>query len=228
MMLAVEISMEPFSQSCAEDTFEFPSVIKSTMPMRQLPCLCASPVALQWYFGAILVVTLLTVGTSSLQRAEDVRISALTRAPGEQVRPNRTTQYTLETLPYRIPHTQTVLDLRYGQYIDPQHINAVLALVHDDIARLMPKSGGAKAAVSDGEYDCETEDKIAFSVYSPSEVPPGERLTWLILENVVDGLVDLLLLGKIHRQVNFRILYGRQRRFVGYGHLVQGIGIAPE
>ncbi|KAL8821480.1 MAG: hypothetical protein Q9223_000488 [Gallowayella weberi] len=147
------------------------------------------------------------------------------RGPGEQVRPNHTTQYTHNTFPYRVPGTQTVLDIRYGRPTDPDYIDTILDLVQHDIVRR--RLGRFPAAVPNGEYDFKT-DNLGLSVYSPSEVPPGERLTWLILDNVVIGLVDLLLVGHKYRQVNFRVGHGPNRQFVGYGHLVQGSDRAPE
>ncbi|KAL8681986.1 MAG: hypothetical protein Q9186_001928 [Xanthomendoza sp. 1 TL-2023] len=191
--------------------------------MKGFPYPSASPGALQLYCGVILVLTLLTVRTASLQYENDVRISAVVRPQGEQGRPNRTIQHTLITLPYRIPHTQTILDLRYGRYIDRHEIADLLSLVQNDIAATIPIFG-AEAALRNGEYDYKTEDEMALSVYSPPEVPPEERLTWHLLVNVVDGLVDLLVLQGRYRQVNFRVLDGPSRRFVGFGHIVQGHG----
>lgn len=82
---------------------------------------------------------------------------------------------------------------------------------------------GQEEIVPDGEYDYTSEEMVEFSVYSASGVGEHERLTWHILRNVVDGLVDLLILQKRHRQVIFRVMDGPDRAFVGYGHLAQNL-----
>ena len=83
---------------------------------------------------------------------------------------------------------------------------------------------GAYAWLPDGEYDYVTEDELEFSAYSPPELPRERQLTLQTVHTVVDGLVDLLVLQRRHREASFKIKAGLQHVLMGYGHLVQKRG----
>ena len=83
---------------------------------------------------------------------------------------------------------------------------------------------GPHARLPYGEYDYVTTDDMELSAYSPPELPQERQLTWQIVHIVVDGLVDLLILKRKHREVAFKIKDGPGRVLVGYGHLIQRRG----
>ncbi|KAL8793307.1 MAG: hypothetical protein Q9195_004084 [Heterodermia aff. obscurata] len=124
---------------------------------------------------------------------------------------------------YRIPNTDTILELRYGGPIQTQLITTVLSVVLNDITDQM-HTYGAYAWLPYGQYDYVTDDQVEFSAYSPPELPPERQLTWQIVHIVVDGLVDLLVLQQRHRAVSFKIKDGPDHVLVGYGHIVQNRG----
>lgn len=129
--------------------------------------------------------------------------------------------HTRHALTYRVPDTETILDLRYGAHIEPRYI-AILLLsgVQEELIYQMALHG-PEAVLPDGEFDYMSAEKVELSVYSPSQLPEKEQLTWHILNNVVDGLIDILILQKRHRQVTFTVGDGPLGWFVGYGHVVQ-------
>ena len=124
---------------------------------------------------------------------------------------------------YKIPNTDTILELRFGPPLQPGLVSILLSNVLDDLANLM-RTYGAYAWLPYGEYDYVTDDEVEFSAYSPPELPLERQLTWQIVHIVVDGLIDLLILGKRHQEVSFKIKDGPERFLVGYGHLVQKRG----
>ena len=137
--------------------------------------------------------------------------------------PMRVLNHTRNGLTYRVPHTQTILDLRYGPRIGFRSLAVLFSVVTEELAYQVNRHG-PEAKVREGEYDYVSEEKVELSVYSPSQLPEVEQLTWHILKNVVDGLMDILILQKRHRQVTFTVTDGPGRRFVGYGHVVQRMG----
>ena len=124
---------------------------------------------------------------------------------------------------YRIPHTDTFLELCYGPPIQSAMVATLLSTVLDDLTKRM-QTYGAYAWLPHGEYDYVIDDEVEFSAYSPPELPPERQLTWQIVHIVAGGLVDLLVWGKRHREVSFKIKDGPERLLVGYGHLVQNKG----
>lgn len=121
---------------------------------------------------------------------------------------------------YHVPHTETVLALRYGPFLQARLLGILLSVVQGEVIEGYLKFG-PDAALPSGEYEYVTEDRVEFSVYSPLELPWERQLTWHIVKAVVDGLVNLLVLQKRHREVSFRITDGPYHEFVGYGHIFQ-------
>ena len=135
-------------------------------------------------------------------------------------RPIGTFNHSRHHTAYRVPHTETILDLHYGPLITPRYISTILALVHEELLEHV-LDWEQDEELPDGQYDYTSEDMVEFSLYSASEAREYEYLTWHVLKNVVDGLVDLLVLQKRHRQVVFCVMEGPYHTFVGYGHLAQ-------
>lgn len=121
---------------------------------------------------------------------------------------------------FHVPHSETVLELRFGPYLQPRLLGTLLSLVQGEILESCFKFG-TDTLLPSSEYEYTTKDRVEFSVYSPLELPEELRLTWHVVKTVADGLVDLLILQKNNREVSFRILVGRNRQFVGYGHIFQ-------
>ena len=121
---------------------------------------------------------------------------------------------------YHVPHTETVLELRFGPYLDARLLGTLLSVVQGEVLELYFKHGPDTTLSTNG-YEYVTGDRVEFSVYSPLELPWEWRLTWRVVKTVVDGLVDLLIIQKKHREVSFRITDGPNRQFVGYGHIFQ-------
>ena len=115
-----------------------------------------------------------------------------------------------------------MLELQYGPFLESRTIAVLLTLAQDDIAHKTSRYT-ADTGLPNGEYDYITEEQIEFSAYSPEELPQRQKLTWHILNNVVDGLIDLLILSKKPRQVSFRIKDGPDSVFLGYGHVYKDI-----
>ena len=137
-------------------------------------------------------------------------------------RPTGPFNHTRHHADYRVPHTDTILNLQYGPHIAPVHISTLLSFVHEELSEQV-LDWGQEGVLPEGEYDYTSEQMIEFSVYSATEVREYEPLTWRIVRNVVDGLMDLLIIQMRHRQVVFRVVDGPDRIFVGYGHLAQNM-----
>lgn len=110
--------------------------------------------------------------------------------------------------------------MHFGRELQSRLIGVLLSVVQQELSDLASRYG-PNAPLIEGEYDYVTEQDVEFSAYSPPEVPRERRLTWHIVKVVINGLVDLLILQKRHREVSFTIREGTDHAFVGYGHLVQ-------
>lgn len=137
-----------------------------------------------------------------------------------QRRPDAVIRPPSYSVPYRIPHTQIRLDLRYGAFIEPSDMIVLLTVAREDIIYLIGDNRDDER-VPDAEYDYITEEKVALSIYSPPMVPPERRLTFPMLKIILDGLFELLVIRQRYQQVTFRITDGPGEEFVGYGHIIQ-------
>lgn len=129
-------------------------------------------------------------------------------------------QFGYHSFEYHVPHTETVLELRFGPYLQARLLGTLLSLVQGEILEICFKYG-AYTLLPASEYEYTTKERVEFSVYSPLELPEERRLTWHIVKTVADGLIDLLILRKTNREVSFKIMDGPNRQFVGYGHIFQ-------
>ncbi|KAI4245565.1 MAG: hypothetical protein L6R40_002366 [Gallowayella cf. fulva] len=190
------------------------------------------PSLLQLSLGVLLATTILTIHAVPLRAEEEARAVPPAKPYGlakyvqiwpeksGKRRPDAVIRPPSYSVPYRIPHTQIRLDLRYGAFIEPSDMIVLLTVAREDIIYLIGDNRDDER-VPDAEYDYITEEKVALSIYSPPMVPPERRLTFPMLKIILDGLFELLVIRQRYQQVTFRITDGPGEEFVGYGHIIQ-------
>lgn len=59
-----------------------------------------------------------------------------------------------------------------------------------------------------------------FSIYSPTDVPIEQRISWGTLALVLEEVTVLILQRHYERELKFEINQGLSQTLIGYGHLV--------
>ena len=119
---------------------------------------------------------------------------------------------------FDIPNTSTTLSLSLGRSIDRLELSQYLAILADEVEREIARSGIGAVA---GHYEYEWHewpgyDKMAFFVFGA-----GNRLTYGVLREVVEGLRLYLDEGRRYRAANFKVerVVNNERVFAGMGRL---------
>ena len=119
---------------------------------------------------------------------------------------------------YKVPFSEISLMITPGRTLDTLRLFKFLNDVNDDI-KVETISHGRTSPLPSSGFDRDS-DGLEFSVYSPPEIPKERQITWQILKDVSDGLNFVELRRAKGRELFFRVVYGRNDAFAGYGHLV--------